>query len=155
MMAPAVSASWGRTFLQNEKRKSGQLSLYTPQTAGFSEQMSASLMISLWAETHAQAGQVSVGESEEHHEGDEPAVVDEEDGEFETRLNVAQHEERDEGQTGHDQQGELQAVLLRLGHREEEQASKFCYPQVPVWRPGHFNVVAHSAAKKVFDFHIM
>lgn len=138
----------GQNVPAEQKEKKWPVKPLHPPTAGFSERMSASLMISLWAETHAQAGQVSVGESEEHHEGDEPAVMDEEDGEFETWLNVAQHEERDEGQTGHDQQGERQAVLLRLGHREEEQASKFCYPQVPVWRPIHFNVVAHSAAKK-------
>lgn len=102
-----------------------------PPTASCSDEASASLIISLWAKTHAQAGQVSVGEGKEHHEGDEPAIMEEEDRELETRLYVAQHEERDEGQAEHDQQGEQQVVLLRLG--EEEQASKnfFVFVDVP------------------------
>lgn len=89
MMAPAVSASWGRTFL-NEEKKKYQLRLLNPkQPVVFSSKIIASLIFWLWAEAHAQAGQVSVGEGEEQHETDEPGVVVEEDGEVEPRLNVA------------------------------------------------------------------
>lgn len=56
----------------------------------------------LWSEAHAQAGQVSVTEGEEDHEEDEPAVMMEEDRQVETRVNVTQHEERDEDETTHD-----------------------------------------------------
>lgn len=56
----------------------------------------------LWSEAHAEAGQVSVTEGEDDHEEDEPAVMIEEDGQVETRLNITQHEERDEDETAHD-----------------------------------------------------
>lgn len=59
------------------------------QPVVFWNKISASLVISLWAEAHAQASQVSVREGEEQHETDEPGVMVEEDGEVETRLNVA------------------------------------------------------------------
>lgn len=60
----------------------------------------------LWSVAHAEARQVSVTEGEEDHEDDEEAVVVEEDGQEDTRLNVTQHEERNEQQATHD------------GHRE-------------------------------------
>ena len=56
----------------------------------------------LWSETHAEAGQVSITEGEDDHEEDEPAVMMEEDGQVETRLNITQHEERDEDEAAHD-----------------------------------------------------
>lgn len=59
------------------------------QPVVFFDEMFALLIISLWAETHAQASQVSVREGEEQHEYDEPGVMVEEDREVETRLNVA------------------------------------------------------------------
>lgn len=46
------------------------------------------------------------------------------DGQLDARLDVAQHEERDEGQAGRHQQGEQQAVLVRLGpHGKESETS--------------------------------
>lgn len=118
------------------------------------DEMFASLIVSLWAETHAQASQVSVGEGEEQHEPDEPGVVVEEDGQVEARLNVAQHEERYEGHAGHDEQGEQQAVFVRLRHREEEHVSLIFVNQTL-----QFNVVARSfqcscsvSGKKGFGF---
>lgn len=68
----------------------------------FFDRISVPLIISLWAEAHAQAGQVSVREGEEQHESDEPGVMVEEDGQVETGQNVAEHEERYEGHAGHD-----------------------------------------------------
>lgn len=76
---------------------------------------------SLGAEAHAQAGQVPVGEGEDDHEDDVPGVVGKDDGEATARLNVAQHEEGDEDEPGHHQDGEPPAVLAWLpgkkGHR--------------------------------------
>lgn len=57
----------------------------------------------LWSKAHAQAGQVSVTEGEENHEDDEPAIVKKEDRQVKTRLNVTQHEERDEGEAANDE----------------------------------------------------
>lgn len=46
------------------------------------------------------------------------------DGQLDARLDVAQHEERDEGQAGRHQQGEQQAFLVRLGrHGKESETS--------------------------------
>lgn len=69
---------------------------------------------SLGAEAHAETGQVSVGEGEDDHEDDVPGVVAKEHGEVEARLNVAQHEERDEDEPQAHQDGKPQAVFTRL-----------------------------------------
>lgn len=52
----------------------------------------------LWTITHAEACQVPVTEGKEDHEEDKEAVVMENDWQVGTRVNVAQHEERDEDQ---------------------------------------------------------
>lgn len=146
----------GRNVPAERKEKKWPVKAFTPTQQPLPlTRCFASLMVSLWAVAHAQAGQVSVGEGEERHEGDEPAVMGEVDGEIGARMNVAQHEERDEGQSGPDKQGELQAVVPRLGHGEEERASPFgsslwTYPQVPVRQHIHFNVDALSGAKMGF-----
>lgn len=72
----------------------------------------------LRAVAHAQAGQVAVTEGKEDHEDDEDAVMMEEDGEVEPRLDVTQHEERDKNQATGDGSGQQQAVLLRLESQE-------------------------------------
>lgn len=68
---------------------------------------------SLWSVGHAEGRQVSVGEGEQGHDGDEGAVVTEDDGESGV-LHVAQHEQRDEDQTRQHGAGEQNAVLRRL-----------------------------------------
>lgn len=55
----------------------------------------------LWSEAHAQTGQISVTEGKEDYEEDEPAIMMKEDRQVETRLNITQHEERDECETAH------------------------------------------------------
>lgn len=74
---------------------------------------------SLWSVGHAEARQVSVGEGEQGHDGDEGAVVAEEDGESGV-LDVTQHEQRDEDQT-RQHGGRKQNALLR-GLREHQQS---------------------------------
>lgn len=56
----------------------------------------------LWAVAHAETGQVAVTEGEDNHEDDEEAIMVEEDGQVETRLDVTQHEEGDEDQATQD-----------------------------------------------------
>lgn len=60
-----------------------------------------SVFYSLGSEAHAQTGQISVRKGKEDHEGDEPAVVWEVDGQIVARLDVTEHEERDENHTSH------------------------------------------------------
>lgn len=66
----------------------------------------------LWTKAHAEACQVSITEGEKNYEEDEPAVMMEEDGQVETRLNVTQHEKRNEDETTHDGHRKYQTVLL-------------------------------------------
>lgn len=77
---------------------------------------------SLGAEAHAETGQVSVGEGEDDHEDDVPGVVAKEHGEVEARLNVAQHEERDEDEPQAHQDGKPQAVFTRLQGKPQSSA---------------------------------
>lgn len=72
----------------------------------------------LGSEAHAEAGQVSVGEGEDDHEDDVQGVVGKPHGEGVTRLDVTQHEERDEDdpQAHHDRKPH--AVFTRLGGDE-------------------------------------
>ena len=60
----------------------------------------------LGPEAHAEAGQVSVTEAEQHHEEDVPGVVGEQHGQVGSRLDVAHHEERKEQHPGRHQQGQ-------------------------------------------------
>ncbi len=60
-----------------------------------------SVFYSLGSEAHAQTGQISVRKGKEYHEGDEPAVMFEVDGQIVARQDVTEHEERDEDHTGH------------------------------------------------------
>lgn len=69
---------------------------------------------SLRSVAHAEAGQVAVAEGEEEHEGDEEAVVMEEDGQMEAGLNVAQHEERYENNASQDGRRQHPAVFTWL-----------------------------------------
>lgn len=79
----------------------------------------------LWSEAHAETGQVSVGEREESHEDDVPGVVAKQHWEIVTRLNVAQHEERDEDDSEDHQDGQPQTVFTWLQTKEEEKTSGF------------------------------
>lgn len=53
----------------------------------------------LWTVAHTEACQIPITEGEEDHVEDKEAVMMENDWQVGTRLNVAQHEERDEDQT--------------------------------------------------------
>lgn len=67
--------------------------------------------------THAEAGQVAIAEGEEEHEGDEEAIVIEEDGQMGAGLNVAQHEERYEDNASQDGRRQHRAVFTWLHKR--------------------------------------
>lgn len=68
----------------------------------------------LWSKAHAEAGQVSIGEREQDHEEDVPGVMRKHHGEVVPRLDVAQHEERDEDHPHAAQDRKPDAVLPRL-----------------------------------------
>lgn len=74
-----------------------------------------------WTKAHAEAGQVAITEGEEDDEEDEPAIVVEQDGQVMTRMNVTQHEKRDEEETTQDGDGKHHAVLPRP-HTEGREA---------------------------------
>ena len=73
----------------------------------------------LGSKTHAEAGQVSVGEGEEDHEDDVPCVVVEQHREVVTRLHVTQHEQRDEDDTQEHQDRKPDTVLSGLKRERE------------------------------------
>lgn len=65
-------------------------------------------------QAHGEGHQVTIGNSEDHHEGDEVGVLWEERGQPGPLGHVAQHEERNEQDAQADQQGQQPAVLVRL-----------------------------------------
>lgn len=67
---------------------------------------------------HAEARQISITEGEQDHEDDEESVVVEKDGQMKTRLNVTQHEERNEEQPTTDGHRKYQAVFAGLQHKQ-------------------------------------
>lgn len=80
----------------------------------------------LGSEAHAEAGQVSVGEGEDDHEDDVPGVVGEQNGEVLTRLDITQHEQRDEDDPQTHQDRKPPAVLTGL-EREREKHSNISH----------------------------
>lgn len=82
----------------------------------------------LRSEAHAQTGQVSVTEGEQHHEEDEPGVMVEEDGQVEAGLDVTHHEERDKQDASGD------------GHREQQTV----LPWLETWRHGPCDNTHHK-----------
>lgn len=68
----------------------------------------------LRSKAHAETGQVSVGEGEEDHEDDVPGIMVKPHREVVTRLNIAQHEERDEDEPHTHKDMKPDAVLTRL-----------------------------------------
>lgn len=88
----------------------------------------------LGSEAHAEAGQVSVGEGEEDHEEDVPGVVSERHGEVFPRMDVAQHEERDEDDSDATQDRKPDAVLTRLDtHRDGQHGTGQDFKYTEYW----------------------
>lgn len=74
----------------------------------------------LGSKAHAKTGQVSVGEGEDDHEDDVPGIMGKQNREVVTRLDVAQHEERDEDEPHSHQDGKPNAVLTRLERNKQK-----------------------------------
>lgn len=83
----------------------------------------------LGSKAHAETGQVPIGEGEEDHEDDVPGVVVKWHREVVTRLDITQHEQRDEDDPQTHQDREPDTVFTRLqrdkhrtiSHRQELQ----------------------------------
>lgn len=80
---------------------------------------------SLWTITHAEACQVPITEGKEDHEEDKEAVVMENDRQVGTRVNVAQHEERDEDQATPNGCRKYHTVFSWLEKKEYYQLTSF------------------------------
>lgn len=68
----------------------------------------------LGSKAHAETGQVSIGKGEEDHEDDVPGVVLKGHREVVTRLDITQHEQRDEDNSQTHQDRKPDAVFTRL-----------------------------------------
>lgn len=59
-------------------------------------------MYSLWRIGHGKADKVATGQREQNHDDGERDIVVEVDGKVKARLDIAEHQQRDEHQPGDD-----------------------------------------------------
>lgn len=74
-------------------------------------------MYSLRGVGHGQGHEVAAGQGEEEHDGGEGNVVAEVDGQVGARLDIAEHQQRDEHHPGDHQGWEQTGLLPRLQGR--------------------------------------
>lgn len=98
---------------------------------------SVDLQALLGSEAHAEAGQVSVGEGEQDHEEYVPGVVRKPHREVGARMDVAQHEERDEDHSHATQDRKPDTVLTRLDTQRETHSQYGTRQQAAVYNLQH------------------
>lgn len=70
---------------------------------------------SLWCVGHGKADEVTTGQREEDHDGSEPSIVVEQNRKPGARLDITEHQQRDEHHPGDDQCWEQTGLFTRLG----------------------------------------
>lgn len=92
------------------------------------------LLYSLWCVGHGKANKVAAGQREENHDDCENAVVGKQHGKVVARLDVTEHQQRDEHHPGDDQYREETRLFPGLqGEREGGRVRKGEYMK---WRCG-------------------